>query len=218
MLLFVLFRCRYFILYEYGGVYADIDTQALKSLDDISQTESCILAQEPLEHAHFLPNPLGGPIVSNAVMACVPRHRFFRDVINHLERHAANDSIKVNWYLEKILYSTGPFMLTKEYLNYSNNEKPQEHITLALPDVFMPTIGPRALWLQTCKEPNNSKLPDSSIKKYLCKRFQSPHFRNGPSDKSLVNHLWAHTWTPDDPLGVEKAQKKKMFFSLKDLL
>ena len=43
------------VLYEYGEVYADLDMEALRPLDDIVTQYSCILSQEPLEHAHFSP-------------------------------------------------------------------------------------------------------------------------------------------------------------------
>ena len=50
--------CRYFVLYEHGGVYADLDSECLKPIQPIVEDYSCILSQEPLEHAHFL-GPLG---------------------------------------------------------------------------------------------------------------------------------------------------------------
>ena len=55
---FALVFSRYFVLFEHGGVYADLDSECLKPLHPIVEEYSCILSQEPLEHAHFL-GPLG---------------------------------------------------------------------------------------------------------------------------------------------------------------
>ena len=52
---------RYFLLYEYGGVYADLDFESLQPLDlflgrKIGTTDvkvhGCIIGQEPFEHHH----------------------------------------------------------------------------------------------------------------------------------------------------------------------
>lgn len=46
------------MLYEHGGIYVDLDTESLHPIHPITEQYSCILAQEPFEHAHFL-GPLG---------------------------------------------------------------------------------------------------------------------------------------------------------------
>ena len=53
---------RYFVLYEYGGFYADIDSECLKSLAGVVAQHTCILGQEPEEHAQFL-SSYGIPLV-----------------------------------------------------------------------------------------------------------------------------------------------------------
>ena len=39
------FTCRYFVLFEYGGVYMDLDVECLKTLEPVIQQNSCVLSQ-----------------------------------------------------------------------------------------------------------------------------------------------------------------------------
>jgi mannosyltransferase OCH1-like enzyme len=45
---------RYFILDAYGGVYADLDFEALKPFDELIDGRSLIIGQEPYAHSHVL--------------------------------------------------------------------------------------------------------------------------------------------------------------------
>ena len=47
---------RYMLLSEYGGLYADLDVEALKPVDEIMEQHSCVMSQEPLIHADFVHN------------------------------------------------------------------------------------------------------------------------------------------------------------------
>ena len=46
---------RYFILYHYGGMYADADYECLESFDPLLENSNngCYLSAEPVQHAHF---------------------------------------------------------------------------------------------------------------------------------------------------------------------
>ena len=70
---------RYFLLYEYGGVYADLDFESLQPLDlflrrKIGKTDirmdGCIIGQEPFEHAHVLYDKKR--LICNAIMMSFP--------------------------------------------------------------------------------------------------------------------------------------------------
>lgn len=207
---------RYFVIYEFGGIYADIDTESLRPLNELARIESCIVGQEPLEHAHFL-GPMGIPLVSNAVMACVPHHKFFRVVVDHLGRHTGY----FTW--NDILYATGPYMLTYEFHNYGagNSENPLKHISLAHPELFMPTIDESMVDMikDTCFKGHMDFFmwpADVQHRKDLCNRLMSNRFTNSPTDKSLLNHHWTHTWASaqHDPWGVKNMRR---FFSVEDL-
>ena len=89
---------RYFILWEFGGVYVDLDVEALLPLDRLvealrqqagSQSRGrgtvrgggpgCILGQEPWVHAHVLYN--ADRLICNAIMMSCPGHPLWRVVV-----------------------------------------------------------------------------------------------------------------------------------------
>ncbi|KAK3599952.1 hypothetical protein CHS0354_012598 [Potamilus streckersoni] len=71
---------RYMVLYEYGGVYADLDIVSLRPLDPIMRKYSCILSQEPHIHPVFYNNFYG--LACNAFMDCRSHHPFMKTLIN----------------------------------------------------------------------------------------------------------------------------------------
>ena len=202
----LLFCCRYFVLYEFGGFYADLDTEALQSLDTVAKENYCILAQEPLEHAHFL-GPVGIPLVSNAVMGCTKGHKFMKHIINNLDSHTGY------FHWTNILYATGPYMLTYEYHRYGQ-QYGRNHVTLSDPDVFMPTIDTSMVRLikDTCLSGHIDFYmwaEDIETRRTLCNRLMSRDFDNIPRETSLTNHHWTHTWATarHDPWGVKNIRK-----------
>jgi hypothetical protein len=70
---------RYFLLYEYGGVYVDLDFEALRPLDaSLLGPHACLIGQEPLAHAHVLNRV--DRLICNALMASCARHPFWLHV------------------------------------------------------------------------------------------------------------------------------------------
>lgn len=57
---------RYLILYEYGGIYADLDYECIDALDSLLENEFCCLASDPEEHARIFDK---AHIVTNAFIA-----------------------------------------------------------------------------------------------------------------------------------------------------
>lgn len=106
-------RCdilRYFLLYKYGGIYADMDYYCNKSFDSILETykNDIYLVQTP---NNFMYNTY----VSNSLMYSVPSHKFWLKLINNIKN---ND---ISHYYTKhiiIMYSTGPAMLTNTFNEY----------------------------------------------------------------------------------------------------
>ena len=214
---------RYFVLYEYGGVYADIDIEAIRPLDEytINVPGSCFLSQEPVEHAHFL-SPVGIPLVSNALMGCSPGHPFFADVIRTLPSRTGI------YHWTDVLHATGPYMLTAVYRGYTSSSvfSPSDddmHIHLAEPDLFQPTIDDSMVdeMRKRCMEGRSrySLFGDQSkIERQLCPNIFGYTFNGKPKETSYTNHHWTHTWSGkrNDPWGVfNKAGKT---FSLKEEL
>ena len=196
---------RYFVLFEYGGVYADLDMECLRPLDSYVDNHTCFVSQEPLVHAQFL-SPTGIPLVSNALMACTAGHPFFGAVIDHLKRYAGT----FTW--NDILHATGPFMLTAEYKAYArggwfytNNES----VFLATPEDFHPIVDTSRIdhIRDVCV---NSKGGPSMLGQNferldkLCRNVLEMGFRDKPPATSYTHHHWTHLWAGGkyDPLGV----------------
>ena len=101
---------RYFIMYTYGGVYADLDMQCLTSLDPlIEQVGGVIVGQEGQVHSD------GTQRIGNALIASSPRHPFWLQVFQGLlESHAKSDPRKIG----SVFTTTGPSFLHEVYVRY----------------------------------------------------------------------------------------------------
>lgn len=199
--------CRYFVLFEYGGLYADLDMECLRPLDPYVDKHPCFVSQEPLVHAHFL-SPTGIPLVSNALMACTAGHPFFGAVIGHLKRYTG----MFMW--NDILHATGPFMLTDEYKAYirgglfNNNAEP---IFLSLPEDFHPIVDTSRIDYirDVCVNSKGGLEENFERLDELCRKVMVEGFRNKPPATSYTHHHWTHLWAGRkyDPLGVFNSQQ-----------
>ncbi|TAL78742.1 MAG: glycosyltransferase [Beijerinckiaceae bacterium] len=108
---------RYLILKAFGGVYADLDAEALAPFDPLLASSVPIFAEEPASHTQleFVQRRGFDRIVSNAVIASPPGHPFWDVLLNLLRRcrTATNP-----------LDATGPFVLTAAIESFSSLEKP----------------------------------------------------------------------------------------------
>lgn len=116
---------RYFILYHFGGLYADMDYECLESVDNLLENKQCCFGMEPESHSKVFSLDF---VIGNSFMATVPNHPFFKTVIDYLPVATSNARDKMRYVLE----TTGPHMLTHVYGNYSAKEDiyliPQELI------------------------------------------------------------------------------------------
>jgi mannosyltransferase OCH1-like enzyme len=98
---------RYLWMCHFGGVYADLDLEPVRAVDELLDDgigAQVTMASEPPSHCGLHGKPL---IVSNAFLASVPHHPAWHDVIALLvARHDWADP----------LAATGPFLLTDIYL------------------------------------------------------------------------------------------------------
>jgi hypothetical protein len=123
---------RYFILYEFGGVYADLDMEVLRNIDVFTRKHYCIIASEPFIHAAFYGTEGMEYIACNALMAAAPRHAFFKLIIDNLADRARKQKY--------VLAQTGPKMVTDLLDIYKNRTKYTREDTVYLADAkyFMP--------------------------------------------------------------------------------
>ena len=113
---------RYFLLYEYGGLYADMDTECITPIDAFRKTFSKKLYLVETGNKAFNNH------VSNLMMFSEPKHVFWKSLFLELALNA-----KQPWYFSKhllIMYTTGPAFLNRVFLKfkfkYKINVFPQE--------------------------------------------------------------------------------------------
>ncbi len=125
---------RYFLLWHYGGVYADLDMEFLKPIDSLLAGKKLILGKEP--DAHLLTDAYKELsldfLLCNAVMASVPGHSFWGMVV---------EEVIARRFVHLVVDSTGPLMLTYAYKKYSE----KENISIEPSDVFYPVTQMESL-------------------------------------------------------------------------
>lgn len=176
---------RYVVLYEFGGVYADMDLESLKSLTPFTKKYACFLPQEPYEHPILDGN--FEHLVINALMGCRPKHPFMKRLIDRLPAFQ---------HMWSVLDSTGPHFVTSVYGDfkgdYSYPEMHENGIYLAPSEYFFPTIDPAKFfhfhyqcrrWIQL-----------TSIQKRACKTLKVLGIKRKPLSFSYTDHHWEHTY------------------------
>ena len=210
---------RYFLLYEYGGFYIDLDVEALKPLDVWTYGFDCAVSQEIHEHS-YLVHHKQRPNIMTTVLATRPKHPFFRLLYSNL-------AVYQRIYPQSVLYATGPFYLDAMYHKYldkmarangSNNgdikschmgehsskpsdiqgckDRHMDGITVLHSKYWLPTWDPqiRTRLTTSCKE-RFHVLPASA--KRLCTSLQMTGYTNKVHNDSFLDHKWAHinTWS-----------------------
>ena len=190
---------RYFVLYQFGGIYADLDIEWLRSLDENILNRTCFIAQEPLEHALLIneKKDFDRPFGTNALMGCRPKHPFFKYVIERLRYKATLSSVQE---------TTGPWMvdsLAQEYIKQTKHAKVVDKLFLAPPKYFLPTSDPRmaGVFIDEClalSEENENEISDKKekMKKNLCKHLLKLGYdkHNKAEAESYSDHKWQHTY------------------------
>lgn len=96
---------RYLILYTYGGVYADLDTECFRPLDELFEHRAFCFGEEPegnnihLDLMRF---------VGNALMASSEKHPGWLAVLEEVRL-----SLKRKYKIQTVLNTTGPLMISR---------------------------------------------------------------------------------------------------------
>ncbi|XP_053408032.1 uncharacterized protein LOC128559701 [Mercenaria mercenaria] len=99
---------RYVLLYEFGGVYVDLDMKCMRPLDRATIKYACILTPEPFEHSAILFKiPF---LLSTAFMMCRPKHPFMKQAILSLQEFSRR---------RNMLAIAGPLFLTTMFKRYN---------------------------------------------------------------------------------------------------
>jgi len=107
---------RYFILYEMGGVFIDLDFRCLHNIESLLEDQDCIFGIEPDKHSERFNKKM---TICNAFMACNSKNFFFKTICDELKNgYNVKDSTMPFWL--QVLESTGPFKLTKIFDRYED--------------------------------------------------------------------------------------------------
>ena len=179
---------RYVILYEYGGVYADLDVESLLPLDTIARKYSCFLPQEPYEHPVMDNN--FEHLVINAFLACKSKHPLMKKLM---------DNLPTFFHMWNVLDSTGPHYVTLIYRQYITESQltptDDDGVYLTPAEYFFPTIDP--VKFSYMKEKCLKFQTLSEAQKKGCMSLKLNGLEREPYSFSFTNHHWIHTYLSD---------------------
>jgi mannosyltransferase OCH1-like enzyme len=193
---------RYFFLYQFGGLYADMDTESLRPVAPLFESGDVWLGRmgsDP-DFPHSIPN---------AIMASRPLQEFWLLAIHLLVEHAralGDPAAMVGKGPEAM---TGPILLKSAYDMYKSSERsavyemirgiaarlppnlqPQaraSRVDLLEPDTWYPIDWSNMIHLRLSCEIVDFKLPLGE----RSKRWLFP--------KSFLVTYWTHSWKPTTP-------------------
>ncbi|KAK0054601.1 inositol phosphoceramide mannosyltransferase 2-like isoform X3 [Biomphalaria pfeifferi] len=178
---------RYIVLYEYGGLYADMDMEALGSFLPLTLKYSCFIGKEPYEHPIIDTN--FDELLINALMGCRQKHPFMKLLLNNLA------SFSRLWHY---LDSTGPHYVTLMYRQYKSSislEKDDDTVYISPSEYFYPTIDPAKFRYMFNKCQNTQKLSELQIHACMNLKYKSlPENKFDPVTIAFANHHWYHTY------------------------
>lgn len=100
---------RYMILYYYGGVYVDLDTECFRPIDELFGNNSLYIGEEPPGHNIY---PDIEYLIGNAFLASSEKNEGWIEILNEIE---SQSKVQYEKQDKAVLYTTGPFMLSKIY-------------------------------------------------------------------------------------------------------
>lgn len=120
---------RYALMHVYGGIYADLDMECIRSVEPLLSSTRAIIGTEPIEHArHYHVDH----VLCNAILLSPPGHPVWRAIMAHI---VANYQPEGN-----VVFNTGPMAMTRLH-----QQRPEvyEDVEIAEPTVFYPVVDSR---------------------------------------------------------------------------
>ncbi|KAH3817013.1 hypothetical protein DPMN_118539 [Dreissena polymorpha] len=222
---------RYVVVYEFGGLYADLDTRCLRSLDIVTTKYACIVLPEPFEDGVIWENtPYRIP---NGVFLCRAKHPFLEQILRNIS------GIKIVGDSAVLI---GPLFFTRQYRQYNNisdkdmhrvaisgetsspyfykGELPETHQNaIYIPNTryFLDTPHPwhRRKLSKMCANPSNS----TGIIKRMCIVYAIRGFDRKPSEFTFLEHGYTFSfnrsinWSKRKHISVNKVQSHVQTFN-----
>ena len=188
---------RYFVLHQFGGVYADMDVRSLKPIEPFLRANTCIVVPEPYVQTKL---PFNRPMtITNAFMASTSNHPFLTYLIDRLV--AANRPFKSS---VAVLEGTGPFLLNSTFVEYNRKYPSCKngtycHVYNADYKYLMPRFDePNLKYYHSHKcgvKSQRAKLGLYELQ--ACEELKRTNFRNLVPAEAYTDHLWLHIgWLP----------------------
>jgi mannosyltransferase OCH1-like enzyme len=119
---------KYFILHAFGGVYADLDCECVRSLESIVETGGLIVGRT------------SDGVIDGAVLASPPGHPFWPQVFRRIHSTPWQARALRGWFDSAyVLMSTGPQMLrraVRDYLRTADGSAGGGGVTVCPPETF----------------------------------------------------------------------------------
>lgn len=112
---------RYLVIYHYGGLYYDMDMQIDRPFDQY-ESSCCIFPIEFVDATDkLLLSQAETRLLGNYAFYAPKGHPFLWKVIENIIKQRIPDDDIPNDPVKRVLYTTGPVMLTQTYLDYMNS-------------------------------------------------------------------------------------------------
>lgn len=180
---------RVMMMLAFGGVYADLDFEALGPFDPLLKAHSggCVLGQEPFAHAHAMYDV--DMLLCNALVVSARAHPFWEIMLAELRKRSAIKTIS----------ATGPRALTAAYAAYranlpaSRSDGAAPPVVVLEPKVWYPLFDEGAA--DTLRRECGKKNP-SRRRRASCDELQRAQFRNPDAipATAVAAHHWVHSW------------------------
>ena len=178
---------RYFVLYEHGGLYADVDMECVKPLGDITEGHACMMTEENHVHTYVVYRRTPPACVINCLMASRAKHPFFGAIIKELpvQKKKGSDG--------DVLTQTGPFLIDRVLRKFLDTPHPSQDLVTVLPPVyFSQTFDPMQLpYLEKTCANTTGLLEDG---RRMCETLIAKGFTNTLLPASIADHRWLHTY------------------------
>lgn len=102
---------RYMILYLYGGVYVDLDSECFRPIDNLLKNKVMCFGEEPPSNNVYPDIDL---LIGNAFMASEPKHESWLKILKEIQKVMKQEHPKDG---RAVVYTTGPLMLSKLFPN-----------------------------------------------------------------------------------------------------
>jgi mannosyltransferase OCH1-like enzyme len=121
---------RYFVLYHYGGIYADFDHIPTKSF--FTELYPVLCNQDLVLATCKKGSDVGNQNLTNAFMWSIPKHEFWVHVwqlLYHPFQHHTYKAALQHVYYFHVLFTTGPGIISDAYHSLSKSQQAHIHLS-----------------------------------------------------------------------------------------